>query len=91
MIVSLGEAVYPFLPKGGPLKRFEAWRNATEKGFELDLRSQLYNDLPRQEIVERMWEELDLSELPSPLIAFEGSEREKIGPMSIQAPFEERE
>ena len=91
MIVSLEEAVYPFLPKGGPLKRFEAWRNATEKGFELDLRSQLYNDLPRQEITERMWEELDLSELPSPLNAFEASEREKIGPMSIQAPFGERE
>ena len=57
----------------------------------MDLRSQLYNDLPRQEVTERMWEELGLSELPSPLIAFEESEREKIGPMSIQAPFEERE
>ena len=63
MLVSLEEAVYPFLPRGGPLKRFEAWRNATEKGFELDLRSQLYNDLPRQEITERMWEELGLLSL----------------------------
>ena len=91
MIVSLQEAVYPFLPKGGPLKRFEAWKSATERGFELDLRSQLWHDTPRQEIVERMWEQLSLSELPSPLSEFEAEEREKIGPMSIQAPFDERE
>ena len=91
MIVSLEEAVYPILPKGGPQIRFEAWRDATEAGFDLDLRSQLWHDEAREDIMERMWEVLGVSELPSPLIVFEEEEREKLGPYSIQFPFADRE
>ena len=91
MLVSLEEAVYPILPKGGPRIRFDAWRGATDRGFDLDLRSQLWHDEAREDIMERMWDVLRLAELPSPLREFEVEEREKLGPYSIQFPFADRE
>ena len=54
MLVSLEEAVYPILPKGGPRIRFDAWRGATDRGLDLDLRSQLWHDEAREDIMERL-------------------------------------
>lgn len=62
---------------------------SVERGRDVDFRSPLYGDVPREDIVEKWMDILD--QLPnSPLTELEAKERGKIGTTSIILPWSER-
>ena len=71
--------------------KLRAWLARTEKGDNVDLRSQLWHSEPRGSVIDRVKREvLDHFELFSPLDDFEIKEEGKIGAYSIQLPWSER-
>ena len=78
---------YPDLEEG-----YSRWKGRTLKGFDVDLRSQLFHDEERESVVERYWTHCvaGLENEEPILFRFESEEREKIGPLSIQQPWSDR-
>jgi hypothetical protein len=62
-----------------------------EKGNDVDYRTPLFNERPREEILNEWWPILEskCSGMPE-LLDFESDLREKVGPMSIEKPLSER-
>ena len=71
-------------------RRLDGWRIRTVEGFDVDLRSQVYHDEPREEVVSRWGDILSGFDLGPVLEDFENSERDGIGPYSLQQPWAER-
>ena len=75
------------LPKRA-VNALRSWRGRTEKGSDVDYRSQLDHYVPRESIVKSSSSVLTVTD--ETLIQFEESEKNKIGPYSIQAPWKDR-
>ena len=71
--------------------RLERWRERTLKGFDLDLRSQVFHDRSRQEVMDEWQSILFEYELDPVLKQFELSEQEGIGPYSLQMGWHEKQ
>ena len=73
-----------------PRRRVESWDSRTVRGFDIDLRSQIFHSESRESVVDRWSHILQVDDLDPLLAQFETSEKDKIGPYSLQDPWVER-
>jgi hypothetical protein len=73
----IGPGIFPFL-------------KSVETGSTLDIRTPLFDQRPRREVVDEWTAILDRHELPGRLAQIEDDQRRKIGSLSIRDPLRER-
>lgn len=71
--------------------RLKSYFGKVRKGNDVDYRTPLFDERPREEILDEWWQILESKcSGMSELLEFENDLREKVGPMSIEKPLLER-
>uniref|UniRef100_A0A2V0RKU3 RdRp n=1 Tax=viral metagenome TaxID=1070528 RepID=A0A2V0RKU3_9ZZZZ len=73
-------------------KRALPFLDSIDKGYDVDIRTPLFNGEDRQEVADHWWSILSSKESVFPeLLDYESKQREKIGPLSVRLPFTDRQ